>query len=1016
MRDTITLIANTGLQFYKFEVEFDPLNFRKDKVQFIEDYDIGRERFWLDEVVKISKEDDIWARKSQLVKHNYIDRNGELAEDLDQSVLHVVREGSFYEIGNLNRTLKNFEEHWIPLPYFQQNNINEDRFGPTDWVRIYFKRIEDNRLQVVLLVDTTTTTTSDLLQATPRLSENANENRYFLPDNDDLILQYMDKKANCEWVEDYIQPFFVNENNALERPYLKHISSYLFFIRFLKKLNRLPNIQLIPDDKGRVDVDLVVDIGNSRTSAILFENPLEQDFNFNTVKELRVQDLEDPLLVYTKPFSTRLIFKEASFNTASSNINQNDKFIWPSPVRIGFESERTINQSNVNVLLRREDTSHYSSPKRYLWDDAPMQHQWHFHSNDIDAPPKPVYQKGISEQLKSDGSLCTDGLFGTVAAYSRQSLMTFVFLEIFSQAFSQVNSIEFRTEHGNPERRRRVKRILITCPTAMVKQEQVSLRKSAESAMWIINHQNKYLTRQEANRDIFQSDVKIIPSVRDLLITQENADRKEDWIYDEATSAQLVFVYSAIKEKFSGNADRFFNLFGKLNQKGDHNYKKRLTIASLDIGGGTTDLMICKYDYKSDDIIEVTPEPLYWESFKLAGDDLLKDLIQQCIIEGKADSQDFEDGYIGVIEHRLRKDGVPNVGGKLNGFFGKDSNRIGYKGQIMRTHFINQIALPVIFEYLKHANDAEECSLSYGDIFKQQPPSIELLDYFYQHFGFRFETLTWKISPRVISEIIEAKFSPLLRQISILISEFSADLIVLSGRPFSLKSMDRLFGRFAHLTPNRVFNLNDYWIGRWYPFADDNGYVEDSKTVVTVGGLIALMGGSLFKLGDFRINTKYLKERISSTADYVGPIKDDLIKKSILTPKNGEGTVTVPTLPFTLGFKSVDAEDCPARNMYAISTNEDRIAEVSERKAGADQEVKENEGDRLMQSIRARMPFTVRLSREYQEDKENIKIEEIIDAEGDDIAKNYLVLKPQTLEDARGYWLDTGEFKLNVRG
>ena len=129
--------------------------------------------------------------------------------------------------------------------------------------------------------------------------------------------------------------------------------------------------------------------------------------------------------------------------------------------------------------------------------------------------------------------------------------------------------------------------------------------------------------------DIYSNKVEVIPSVKDLKFDLYNIEKKKDWIYDEATAPVLLFLYGMIKHKFDGNPDLLFNLMGKpgtsLN-KTTHN--RSLTIGSLDIGGGTTDLMICKYDYNYNEITELIPDPLYWESFNLAGDDLLKEVIK----------------------------------------------------------------------------------------------------------------------------------------------------------------------------------------------------------------------------------------------------------------------------------------------------------------------------------------------------------------------------------------------------
>ena len=83
--------------------------------------------------------------------------------------------------------------------------------------------------------------------------------------------------------------------------------------------------------------------------------------------------------------------------------------------------------------------------------------------------PQPVYLEGVTNHLQLDGSLIKDkdDVMGSQPRYSRKSIMTFLFLEIYVNAFKQINSIKFRTEHGN-EDSRVLRNIVITCPTSMV--------------------------------------------------------------------------------------------------------------------------------------------------------------------------------------------------------------------------------------------------------------------------------------------------------------------------------------------------------------------------------------------------------------------------------------------------------------------------------------------------------------------------------------------------------------------
>ena len=54
--------------------------------------------------------------------------------------------------------------------------------------------------------------------------------------------------------------------------------------------------------------------------------------------------------------------------------------------------------------------------------------------------PQPVYLDGVTNYLQLDGSIVknTDDVMGSSPRYSRKSLMTFLFLEIYINAFKQI--------------------------------------------------------------------------------------------------------------------------------------------------------------------------------------------------------------------------------------------------------------------------------------------------------------------------------------------------------------------------------------------------------------------------------------------------------------------------------------------------------------------------------------------------------------------------------------------------
>ena len=120
---------------------------------------------------------------------------------------------------------------------------------------------------------------------------------------------------------------------------------------------------------------------------------------------------------------------------------------------------------------------------------------------------KPIYIEGISEQLNSDGSLNTEGNGGIINHYSRKALMTFAFLEILAQAKMQINSYEQRSHWGNESMPRRINRIIVTCPTAMSRVEQIALTNSQE-----VKYANKkieyYKQRYEYDKNKLQKELE----------------------------------------------------------------------------------------------------------------------------------------------------------------------------------------------------------------------------------------------------------------------------------------------------------------------------------------------------------------------------------------------------------------------------------------------------------------------------------------------------------------------------
>lgn len=815
-------------------------------------------------------------------------------------------------------------------------------------------------------------------------------------------------------MDKYLLKHFHNLENINDfrgqKPKLDYLAQFIYLIKYIQQLNILPKITLYSNKNVAYgNVDLVVDIGNSRTCAVLFDNS-----DFTKTSPLTLQDFTTPVLdnelnKCSDSFDMRLAFREADFG-GNFGLENSQQFVYPSMIRLGKEANKLVHKS-VNMNTGAEKTSTFSSPKRFLWDTKPQKQEWEFIQFDGERA-KPIYIKGISEQLNSDGSLNTEGNGGIVMHYSRKELMTFAFLEILAQAKMQINSYEQRRHWGNESLPRRINRIIVTCPTAMSRVEQIALRKCAEDAAIMMDRffNDTYLSKIDEKQA--RADIKVIPSAKKLLAS----DKPTEWIYDEATAAQFVFLYAEIRERYLNNVKDYFDFYGKLRKNLGYNNKNTLTIGSVDIGAGTTDVMIATYKY--DDTANqcnLTPIPLFWESFYKAGDDLLKELIHQLIVEGK----------YSPIEKKMRSLNIlPDlIIEKNNDFFGGNTG-MSFRNKQLRADFNLQVSVPIASYYLEliNQNNLESKILSFSEIFDANLPTQNVLSHFKQHFGFELESLQWQFERKVISAIIEKTFDSLIGKISTLFSYYDCDIVLLSGRPTSLKPLTDLFLKYYAISPNRLKSMNDYRVGRWYPqdkrykFIDGNGKFTNPKSIITTGAMIGHLaehGG----LNGFTLNLQFLKEKLLPKTNFFGKLNEQFeFYETIISPDNNSATIEVNTLPLRIGVRQLDISSYPSRPFYIFDFDEFKLEDrikgrlENENDRNAVQTGIDNEKIKILQSL----PLKITIVRDINEDIELLRLAEVLDRDGNSINSKFFTLQVQSMSEVENFWLDSGIFSLNI--
>ncbi len=248
-----------------------------------------------------------------------------------------------------------------------------------------------------------------------------------------------------------------------------------------------------------------------------------------------------------------------------------------------------------------ETTSGLSSPKRYLWDDAPMTQDWRFHFfTPSPAEPLPLVARAVQNELNEAGDVLEQvqqeeknrlrerGRTSKVPAirprFSRSSVYGLLLAELILHALVQINDPAQRETRKQSSIPRRLRRIILTLPSATPMQEQAIMRSRAEGALKLLFNVLKWRS--------------------DLAINTETPEVVVEW--DEASCTQLVYLYTEITQKFAGQIRNFFELVGKprvcppLKIQEDRRPmtgqpELSVRIACIDIGGGTTDLMVTTF-------------------------------------------------------------------------------------------------------------------------------------------------------------------------------------------------------------------------------------------------------------------------------------------------------------------------------------------------------------------------------------------------------------------------------------
>lgn len=940
--------------------------------------------------------------------------------------------GTYMETYQLdsNKCLAMWEDVWIPVPFLRQRDHKwpdgKEHFecGPSNWSRARLHRDADGTVRLTLIFDMQveplpTPLPSAQPPATPleiyhalspsdieahaafRMATHVRDNSWYL---------------NAGWVDEWLFGHFETRRKGeqSEEKLLEYLASYLTIVEFMAGLTGNIVVQVRnPNKDTPVEVDLVLDIGNSRTSGILIETQTQRATNLKDGYLLQLRDLTRPHTAYTDPFETRVEFSEASFGNDRLSLRSGRRtpaFVWPSSVRVGPEAVRLS-----TLAVCADGLTGLSSPKRYLWDERKWQQGWR--CNKEGAPEPHATHGRLSECINSQGTplLCmNDAGFEKVlslrdqkrndnapafeANYSRSSTMLFMLVEILLQALTTINSPGQRSERATPDVPRRLRRVIFTVPPGMPLAEQRIYRRWvlwAIRVLWdCLGWSDHYIPPTRDTQMGIRRDFRSSPSVQC------------NW--DEATCTQLVYLYNELTTRLQGDAHHLFAILGR--KRPEHNNLPCIRMATIDIGGGTTDLSVTTYVLTSPDTdsARITPHSDFRDGFNLAGDDILHDVIR--------------DHVFPAIDAAAAKAGATTS--VTSQAFGWEQMGISEEQRHARTHFIRQVAVPValgllhVYEHSDSLTGDSSFTVTFNDFFTNANPQIpaapspsaKALAYVEEavsrRTGTPFNLLEAPIpvNPRAVDLTVDKALSRPLSDLCEVVQCFDCDVLLLTGRPSRWNGIIAPVLNKLSVPPHRVVPMSRYHVGNWYPFADALGRITDPKTTVVAGAILCALAEG--QLQSFSFDTASL--RLKSTARHIGEVDEsgrlwdskvwfrDVDVDSTKEPLR-EHKVQF-SAPISVGFRQVGVERWPTTRFYMINFSSEDARRASVRKT----------------------PYTLTLKLEIPEqdpdkiidlDEGGLIIEEVVDAAGETVPKSHVCAQLQTLPMDEGYWLDTGMIK-----
>ncbi|HIX20045.1 MAG TPA: virulence factor SrfB [Candidatus Akkermansia intestinigallinarum] len=306
---------------------------------------------------------------------------------------------------------------------------------------------------------------------------------------------------------------------------------------------------------------------------------------------------------------------------------------------------------------------------------------------------------------------------------------------------------------------------------------------------------------------------------------------------DEAVASQLPFIYSEIRRL---SANLWIALYGRNPNPADYR-SGRVRVMTVDIGGGTLDSSIIEYKNTAPGAqVALRYNVLFRDCSCYAGDSVTKAIIERVLLPSLLEAR-------GVSPDDKEADIFCNV-------MSRTRTRLSERSTWQR--IVTLLFLPVVRQWLTDVGTlpngffTSEEGVDFRTIEDcgADECAINDLNKFLADSGIGMENFVQaedrlRYDPEDINRCIEDELKLGIEPLGKFVAAYDVDIVTLSGKISEMPKVEELLKAYLPIRPQRIVRMKGYLAGDWYPMAS-NMRINDAKTVTAVGCALYAAGKS----------------------------------------------------------------------------------------------------------------------------------------------------------------------------